>query len=643
MAKARGNQNAPQTSYTRPRRPPNPMMDARYWTTTPPPGYRPQRVPLTESFANAVDDVFSQNPSRKPHVSLMQNTADTLGDLFSFWRNPVRGANEETGTPPQSPRTGWQGPRTPRTGWQGPPTPTPFVGPRTPNDAMDTKRQGVGVAYQQPRSMAPQGPRTPQPEDASPFVNPMGGRVPMSPLARNAQPQDNSFMDEQEAAMADQGLIDQLDAQTRQMQVANLRVPGSPGVSPYAAQDEAMRLQEVQGRRTGQFLDDNPMAGSSTDARRMNRSIPGDIYNQQTAGASNRYEGNVAYANDQYRYNPMDPRMQAIQQRNAEDQTAGRPVGRDNRWSSGAMDDYTASGGKPWYEREAEAEANSPEVLAGREQAYQNAMAQERPEAKLAKYNEREARIKELEANRQASMPPGEYDKLKAKQVDFAAKKAAEHEAFKAANGGMNYAQARREKKQVSREDGRFKRDVRRGMNPMSPGAFAAHPEAGARFRNAYAQAGKGASKVQNPMVQAFEPGARDTPESTVAKAGVREGLVKSPTMAAIGYDPGGDASDFLWSIAAYDGELSDEGMTDILSAVRSFESKDGKSPFTGAGSGMMDPQLLEELWGLNTDTPPAKVRDWHNRFKKSVREKATHATSNSLVPPEQRAWWDNL
>jgi hypothetical protein len=72
------------------------------------------------------------------------------------------------------------------------------------------------------------------------------------------------------------------------------------------------------------------MAGSSTDANRIARSIPTDIYNRQTAGASNGYEGNIAYANDPDRYNPMDPRTQAIQQRNAASQTAGRPVGGDD-------------------------------------------------------------------------------------------------------------------------------------------------------------------------------------------------------------------------------------------------------------------------------------------------------------------------
>jgi hypothetical protein len=406
------------------------------------------------------------------------------------------------------------------------------------------------------------------------------------------------------------------------------------------------------------------MAGSSTDANRIARSIPTDIYNRQTAGASNGYEGNIAYVNDPDRYNPMDPRMQAIQQRNAEDQTAGRPVGRDNRWSSGAMDDYTASGGKPWYEREAEAAANSPEVLAKREQAYQNAMARERPEAKLAKYNEREARIRELQANRRSSMPPGEYDKLRAKQVDFAASKKAKEEKFIQENG-MNYAQARREKTRTKHQDGRFKRDVRRGMNPMSPGAFAAHPEAGARFRNAYAQAGKG-PQAQNPMraaTEAFRPEGVTTADSKVKSQGFLD------TLSNGGTDPSGNpipASPFFAGLADEQDNIqslhfgiqeqvqnniepSDNDLVNLHAAAVAMQSgygTDSYDPFdmtygaeySGSFGTNVDAShneafkpMYEELAGMENPTT-GKLKEWWTRFKGRVRPDTNRFVGGSSI-----------
>jgi hypothetical protein len=461
----------------------------------------------------------------------------------------------------------------------------------------------------------------------------------MSPLASNAQPQGNPFMDEQEAAVADQGLIDRLEAQVRQMQAANPKVPGSPGISPYAAQDEAMRQQEVQGRRTGQFL----------DANRIARSIPTDIYNRQTAGASNGYEGNIAYANDPDRYNPMDPRTQAIQQRNAASQTAGRPVGGDDRFTGNNPLAQRAAQQGLDEQREARGEGvfiqpggrGQPlQFIPNRrspEEAYQNAMAQERPEAKLAKYNEREARIRELQANRRSSMPPGEYDKLRAKQVDFAAKKAAEHEAFKAANGGKNYAQARRENTRAKHQDGRFKRDVRRGMNPMSPGAFAAHPEAGARFRNAYAQAGKGADKVQNPMTVPFQPGAPDTPENRQARGDARKQFSEtSPTLAAHGLTADSSPADVADSFAFAPGDISDAGLQEYHGFIKSLEPGiNGASPF--ADMQATSPEtfaMLEEARNFPADTKPEVLRAWHNKYKEAAARQRAKAQGEYKVQP---------
>lgn len=428
--------------------------------------------------------------------------------------------------------------------------------------------------------------------------------------------------------------MDANTAEARANVAWSLATPGIPGSSIENA-------QRAGGRAPGGY--DGNSGGMST-------------YNSFQAGLSNGYNGNIAYANDPNRYNPMDERSQAIQRRNAADQTAGRPVGQGSRFT----------GNNPMAQNTTEYARGLQGVAAG-----EGVMIQPGGRGSNSQYLPFKSSPQEAEAVAMAERldKTGEvrrkYDdpRLKAKQREFAAKKLADEQAFMAANGGMNYAQARRANKRADRQDAIFQRRVKSGMNPMSPSAFAAFPEAAGRFRDAYAQ--RGGKQEQNPMRIAsdtFRPGGNVTPDSRQRS----QDFLK--TLGTGGTDSTGNPtppSPFFSGLAGSEDNIqglhfgiqeqvqqglepSDDDLQKLHAATVAMQSgykTDAYDPFDmthGAEAegmfGSVDvahneafKPMYEELASMESPTP-GKLKEWWTRFKGRVRPDTNRFIGGSSI-----------
>jgi hypothetical protein len=194
-------------------------------------------------------------------------------------------------------------------------------------------------------------------------------------------------------------------------------------------------------------------------------------------------------------------------------------------------------------------------------------------------------------------------------------------QAFKDAHGGMNAQQYGRQQRRDRRETARFRRDVMRGMNPMSPQALALHPKAAAEFRKTMGASG---SSMQNPMLDAFKPDAPNTPENEQLRGEVRAGIVQTPTMQAIGATTDMGPLDFARTLAGYEGDISDEGLKDILTMVKTYGKTDeGASPFPADTWGSSRSEQLNDLWKMPQNASPKDIRKWYEEWRSAIKRRS--------------------
>lgn len=398
------------------------------------------------------------------------------------------------------------------------------------------------------------------------------------------------------------------------LQTATQR-PSTPNpIAPAAADAEAnaMFSQRFPG-----------VASSSLGA--SERAAGMTANNAFQSGMSNRYVGQ----------NPMRPEFDEVAARQrAAYEMAGGPAS-DPTNLQGRMGGF-GGGGKPWYEREAEA---------ARQQRHADRVAAVQAANDPSRYTDRNYKGPFLTAEGAMggrleglkSLP--DSNPLKAGMVsaeedsrDAAAQVYQDRLAkFKSGHGGMNARQFGIQQRQQQRMDNRFRRDVRAGMNPMSAQAMALYPDQAKRAREAYQNPMKAGTSAQTA---AFQPGAPNTPENVEARNAVRGQLAEvSPTMRAFGLSGESTVSDFVPALANNTQALSDEGMRDLLSWVKTYSNNDdGSSPFKDTPQ-LYAPKMLDELRNLDENTDPAAIRAWYDRYRAEVRRRASEANSTLYEP----------
>lgn len=481
------------------------------------------------------------------------------------------------------------------------------MGTVSPNTAMDFKRRVGGLNYQQPSSMAPQGPRTPQPDTASTFVNPVQtGRVPMSPLASNARPQGNPFLDDQRTAMAEQGLTDRMNALTQRSQTLNPMGMAAPGQLPID-QYRDPRMDALMARENARLQNTpaNPFVAEMNDPNRMTPEMK-QRFGESAVGY--RMAGGVAAdpTNGRSRFTGDNPLAQdtAEYAENLRRVAAGEGV-------------MIQPGGR-----------GSNQQFIGFNNTRQGAEAAVNARRDAGGFVIRSGPLRGKAYNSPEAI---------AARKEFEAEKAAKHEAFKAANGGMNYAQARRANQRSDRMEGKFKKAVRQGLNPMSPQAFAMFPDQAAAARGRY-QNRDGAPK--NPMETGAYARGSNTVESRAASMARNVDRESSPLFAAIGVQPGGGIQSLDSGLSGWSGDVSDEMLKEIQGyALDHKEASDSDNPFTVGGAGDRTSEYRSGLWAELTSIPddPAARRAWYEKYrahKNAVTNPMSGAPSPSNPPP---------
>jgi hypothetical protein len=422
----------------------------------------------------------------------------------------------------------------------------------------------------------------------------------MSPLARNAQPQGNPFMDDQQAAMAEQGLMDRMNALTARSQSMNpmgMAAQGQTSIDQY--RDPRMDAMMAQEAARQQNTPQNPFVGEMNDPSRrtpeMTQRLGESAVGYRMAGgvAADPTNGRSRFTGD----NPLAENT-AEYARGLQGVAAGE----------GVMIQPGGRGSNSQY-------LGFNNTRAGAEQAA------------LASAGPTNAGVRAY------------YDNpvLKQKQADFAASKKAKEEQFMQETG-MNYAQARRAEKTAKRQDAIFQRRVKSGMNPMSPSAFAAFPEAAGRFQDAYANRGKGgAAGAQNPMAPtAAGPRTVETQMAAAERIQTRES--SSPHMTAIGVQPGTGLAGLNTAMQARlkedpSASFSDESLKEYQQQAQDYSTLStdqndqfnlGDTPFDQYRS-----TLWKELAGL-PDNPRARA-EWLKKFRGS-NNAVTGATTDPTV-----------
>lgn len=454
---------------------------------------------------------------------------------------------------------------------QRPTTPVPMA-PSFNESGMDRKRVGPLNSFARPAD-----------RPISSFVNPgTGGQVPMSPLASNARPQSGGLGTiQQNAAMSD--LIGKINGLTAQSQIRN----------PVSAEPTR--------------------PGSSMDAGQRAGRIPGLFYSPNTARAANSYgDMNSVTAGQEYaRQIPTD--MAGMSNR----------LANQNPMHSGMQQRF--AGQLPGLMADQAAVARGEAVNMG---GY--------GEGRTVNFNKTPAQAEQAALAARGRTNPSvraKYDDPNAiaYRQRFATAKANKQEDFKAANGGMNYKQARRAEQSQKRQDSLLRQAIMRGENPMSPRATAMFPEAAGRFRqNVQGGQAKPQTQTQNPMASAMGPGATNTPENISTRRSVREGLVKgvpagenspglppSQTLTSMGLTPESGVPDVakgLNSLMESGMELSASGVREIRAFIRALDTPQGKkSPFDGTLSDMTP---LKTLYEMPEDVSDEALLEWWSIYK---------------------------
>jgi hypothetical protein len=231
------------------------------------------------------------------------------------------------------------------------------------------------------------------------------------------------------------------------------------------------------------------------------------------------------------------------------------------------------------------------------------------------------------------NVPQAELDRRAAANAQKAAR-VAKHEAFKAANGGMNYRQYDRmtgssngnnsltlkalREGRISPQEANYRmqlraeKALRRSGNPIPGGTSMA----GRLYPDMMPKQGgnaKPAAPLGNPI---FGPGAPNTIENLDARSKARkDNVAASPTLSAWGVSPDLDPTSFAQTVGenmfqrdetgtTYKmAEVSDDGIESIFNQVKLFDpAGDGKPPFP-------EGSVYNQLWAMPEDTSPAEIR----------------------------------
>jgi hypothetical protein len=325
-------------------------------------------------------------------------------------------------------------------------------------------------------------------------------------------------------------LAGKIDALRQRSQSDNPMNP-APGGDPRIA---AMQAEIDRGTRQGNIMFE-PGATSSGEATRNFRKIAPEDLNGVTAPTVNGYNGNVGYAR-----NPM--RLDPEEKLNLAEGNARRIAG------GGAAADPTNIGGRFGGAYGAGLNADATAIAEGRavrtadgKVVYFTGTPESARRAQTAGKVEREA----LRDRNNQNVPEAELKRRAAANAQAAAR-AAKHEAFKAANGGMNYRQydrmtgssngnnsltlkAVREGRLSPQEANyrmqlRAEKALRRSGNPIAGGTSMA----GQMYPDMMAGRGGQNQAGPNPMADVSEklmPGGIVTPDSSKASRDILDVL----------------------------------------------------------------------------------------------------------------------
>lgn len=477
-----------------------------------------------------------------------------------------------------------------------------------------------------------------------------------------ASPQPGARVRSQRELEETYALTDKINAlRDRSALQDNPMAPNSPlrRVDPGVA---AMRQGIDQGTRQGNIMFE-PGAGSSLGATRNFRKIQPEDLNGMTAGTVNGYNGNAEYARNPMR---LDPETKFNLARGNARRIAG----------GGAAADPTNIGGRfgGAYGDNLNADATAiQEGLAVRTAdgnvVYHTGSQESAQKAYMSARANGYGRTPEQEAARHA------------KAVEQAAARASKHDAFKDANGGMNYRQYDRmtggsngnnaltmkavREGRLSPEEANYRMQIRaekalrRSGNPITAGTS----QAGQLYPDMMAgRGGKTATANQNPMARAFNSMTKDSAPSAdsleaatgLAVATVNgikgpDGVVVRPPSAFAkqlkdrGYSPEDDPGMALPNTHVYEtiqggNKLNPSDVRDLRNIAFSSRERTKndtewwggkKAPFSNIGAGpfQKNPEYQKEVQDMyNTladmpeDAPDAQYEKWANDMQDLVK-----------------------
>lgn len=344
------------------------------------------------------------------------------------------------------------------------------------------------------------------------------------PIPRSVASQTPSYY-QQQAAGTDvesvrmRDLAGQIDALRQRSQRDNPAVSQGPVPNP-------MQTEIDRGTRQGNIMFE-PGATTSYGATQNFRKIQPEDINGVTAGTVNGYNGNIGYAQNPMRLDPETKQMLA-------EGNARRIVG------GGAAADPTNMRGRFGGEYGAGLNADATAIAEGRavrtadgKVVYHTGTQESARAAQLAGKSDREW----LRNRNNMNIPQAELDRRAAADAQKAAR-AARHQAFKDANGGMSYRQYDRmtgsssgnnaltmkavKEGRLSPEEANYRmqlraeKALRRSGNPITGGTS----QAGQLYPDMTAGRGNQSKAGPNPMSAAserFRPGGIVTPESSQA------------------------------------------------------------------------------------------------------------------------------
>jgi len=202
------------------------------------------------------------------------------------------------------------------------------------------------------------------------------------------------------------------------------------------------------------------------------------------------------------------------------------------------------------------------------------------------------------------------YQADQGQRADKAAMTKARAQKFKDEHGGMSARQFGIQSRQDKREQARFKRDVMRGLNPMSPDAMALHPNAAKAF-----QQGGAKPTMQNPIA----PGKTRTTQSMADADTVMTSLATAdPFISSLGARGKDDTS--IASVNAGLQGLKDSGVQPSPEHLRSLRAyaqavkhraAPGQDPWD-----VYAPQVYDELVSMPDDATDEDLTNWWEKYK---------------------------